>query len=77
MASRRRFYDRNHVPVYGGSAWFVDEHTLEVRTRTGTPERISADYHGGVLTVRIPVADKAKPRRIAIGHTDDRKAIDA
>jgi NAD(P) transhydrogenase len=44
VASRRRFYDRNHVPVYGGNAWFVDEHTLEVRTKTGTPERISADY---------------------------------
>jgi len=40
-------------------------------------ERISADYHAGVLTVRIPVADKAKPRRIAIGHTEDRKTIDA
>ena len=40
VASRRRFYDRNHVPVYGGSAWFVDEHTVEIRTQSGEPQRI-------------------------------------
>ena len=33
-------------------------------------EHIDADYSGGVLTLRIPVAEKAKPRRIAIGHSD-------
>ena len=43
VASRRRFYDRNHVPVYGGSAWFVDAHTIEVRPASGTAQRISAD----------------------------------
>ncbi len=31
-------------------------------------EHIEADYHsGGVLRVRIPVAETAKPRKIAIG----------
>lgn len=44
VASRRRFYDRNHVPVYGGSAWFVDEHTLEVRTQVGEPQRIRGEH---------------------------------
>lgn len=29
-------------------------------------EGIEADYHDGVLTLRIPVAEKAKPRKIAI-----------
>jgi HSP20 family protein len=29
---------------------------------------VRADYNDGVLTVTIPVAQKAKPRRIAIGH---------
>ena len=43
VASRRRFYDRNQVPMYGGSAWFVDEHTVEVRTHTGSPQRITGD----------------------------------
>ncbi|TDP97822.1 Hsp20/alpha crystallin family protein [Labedaea rhizosphaerae] len=28
---------------------------------------IKADYDAGVLTLRIPIAEKAKPRRIAIG----------
>ncbi|MBW1599776.1 Hsp20/alpha crystallin family protein [Streptomyces sp. JJ38] len=30
-------------------------------------ERISADYDAGVLTLRIPIAERAKPRKIAIG----------
>ncbi|MCG8916592.1 Hsp20/alpha crystallin family protein [Actinokineospora sp. PR83] len=29
-------------------------------------EQISADYDAGVLTLRIPVAEQAKPRRIAV-----------
>ncbi|MDG4858271.1 Hsp20/alpha crystallin family protein [Streptomyces sp. T-3] len=33
-------------------------------------ERIEAAYDAGVLTVRIPVADQAKPRRIEISRTD-------
>lgn len=31
------------------------------------PDRIEADYHDGVLTVTIPVAETAKPRRISVG----------
>ncbi len=41
-------------------------------------ERIAADYEAGVLTLRIPVAEKAKPRRIEIsGEESDRKQIKA
>ena len=29
-------------------------------------EQVSADYHDGVLTLRIPVAEKAKPRKVEI-----------
>jgi len=29
-------------------------------------DRISADYSDGVLTVTIPIADRAKPRKIAV-----------
>lgn len=39
-------------------------------------ENISANYEAGVLTLRIPVAEKAKPRKIAISGTDtERKEI--
>ncbi|MFD7629764.1 Hsp20/alpha crystallin family protein [Streptomyces sp. NPDC059851] len=30
-------------------------------------EHIDADYEAGVLTLRIPIAERAKPRKIAIG----------
>lgn len=33
-------------------------------------ERIAAAYDAGVLTLRIPVAEKAKPRRISVAATD-------
>ncbi|MFD5204204.1 Hsp20/alpha crystallin family protein [Streptomyces sp. NPDC058375] len=38
-------------------------------------ERIDADYDAGVLTLRIPIAERAKPRRIAIGGEARRKQI--
>jgi HSP20 family protein len=39
-------------------------------------ENIAAGYEGGVLTLRIPVAEHAKPRKIAISHKgEDRRAI--
>jgi HSP20 family protein len=33
-------------------------------------ERIEASYEQGVLRLRIPVAEKAKPRKITIGRSD-------
>jgi HSP20 family protein len=41
-------------------------------------ERVAASYDTGVLTLRIPVAEQAKPRKITIssnGHSQDRQAI--
>jgi HSP20 family protein len=38
-------------------------------------ERIQADYDAGVLTLRIPIAERAKPRKIAVGSGSDRKEI--
>ena len=41
-------------------------------------EHIAASYESGVLTLRIPIAEKAKPRKIAItSSADDRKTINA
>ncbi len=47
-------------------------------------DRVSASYEDGVLSLRIPVAEQAKPRKIAIAHNTsakngslDREAIHA
>jgi HSP20 family protein len=41
-------------------------------------DHIAAEYEGGVLTLRIPIAEKAKPRRISIGTGDsEHKQINA
>jgi len=41
-------------------------------------DRVRADYTAGVLTLRIPVAEKAKPRKISIDlNADERQTIDA
>ena len=35
-------------------------------------EKVKAHYADGVLTLRIPVLEKAKPRKIEISHTQDK-----
>ena len=41
-------------------------------------EHIEAGYDSGVLTLRIPVAEQAKPRKISItNNREDRQVIDA
>ncbi len=40
-------------------------------------ERIEASYENGVLTVRLPVAEQAKPRKVAITSGGGQKAIEA
>lgn len=41
------------------------------------PDAAQAQYTNGVLTVRIPVAEKAKPRKIEISSHNDQKEISA
>jgi HSP20 family protein len=38
-------------------------------------DNIHADYEAGVLTLRIPVAERAKPRKIEIGGRSKNEAI--
>jgi HSP20 family protein len=38
-------------------------------------DRIDASYDAGVLTLRIPVAEAAKPRRIQVSGGGDRKQL--
>ena len=38
-------------------------------------DKLEASYDRGVLTIRIPVAEQAKPRRVEITHSAERKEI--
>jgi HSP20 family protein len=39
-------------------------------------DRISASYHDGVLSLEVPVAEKAKPRKIAVEASDGQRTIE-
>jgi HSP20 family protein len=40
-------------------------------------DQIHATYENGVLTVTVPIADGAKPRRVEVSSESHRQAIDA
>jgi HSP20 family protein len=40
-------------------------------------EHLDASYEAGVLKIRIPIAEQAKPRKISIAASGDRKEISA
>jgi HSP20 family protein len=40
-------------------------------------DKIDANYHDGVLRLTIPIAEKAKPRRIQITSNNEKTAINA
>jgi HSP20 family protein len=40
-------------------------------------DNITASYHNGVLRLEVPVAEKAKPRKITVNTADDKKEINA
>ncbi|CAN7210442.1 Hsp20/alpha crystallin family protein [Knoellia sp. LjRoot47] len=40
-------------------------------------DRIEADYRDGVLTLTIPVAEEAKPRRISVSHGGSSREIES
>ena len=77
-AERRPAVEREQVEMQ------VAERPLGVFSRqlflgdTLDTENIAADYEAGVLTLRIPVAERAKPRKITITAGDNgRREIDA
>lgn len=39
-------------------------------------DNVSADYTDGVLTVTLPIAEKAKPRQIKVGHGGSHRVIE-
>ncbi|HVY24145.1 MAG TPA: Si-specific NAD(P)(+) transhydrogenase [Steroidobacteraceae bacterium] len=44
VSARRRFYERNRVPVFSGAASFIDAHTLLVTADNGAQTTITASY---------------------------------
>ncbi|MEU1534131.1 Hsp20/alpha crystallin family protein [Streptomyces fagopyri] len=39
-------------------------------------ERIAADYDAGILTLRIPIAERARPRKISVRSTGEHTELD-
>ena len=39
-------------------------------------DNVSANYREGVLTLAVPVAERAKPRKIAVESTDSQRTIE-
>ena len=70
-------------PPAGETERVVDERSYGVFSRqlflgeTLDAEQVAASYEAGVLTLRIPIAEKAKPRKVEITAGDSAKAINA
>jgi HSP20 family protein len=70
-------------PVGDGAERVVAERSYGVFSRqlflgdTLDTERMSADYDAGVLTLTIPIAEKAKPRKVQISGGSTRREISA
>ncbi|MEU6979013.1 MULTISPECIES: Hsp20/alpha crystallin family protein [unclassified Streptomyces] len=73
--------ERRPTHTSGGVQMELSERPLGVFSRqvmladTLDTEHIEADYEAGVLTLRIPIAERAKPRKITIGGGSGRKEI--
>jgi len=69
------------VPQIENAQWQVAERPFGSYTRqlvlgrSLDTDRLEASYHDGVLTVSIPVAEKAKARKIAVTRADVPAAV--
>jgi len=69
--------------AHEGAKWIAQERRSGSYVRQFTlgegldTERISASYDNGVLSLMIPVSERAKPRKIQLTNADDRTSIAA
>jgi len=67
------------APMSDDAERVVDERSHGVFTRRVflgealDPDRLTADYDAGVLTIRIPMAEQAKPRKIEVRQVTDQR----
>lgn len=59
----------------GDQAYFAERYRGNFRRQIQLGDgldlaHLEADLHDGVLTVRIPVAEQAKPRKVEVGHRE-------
>lgn len=66
-----------------GAKWLSRERTTGTFARqlslgTGLAlDKIEADYRDGVLSVTIPVAEEAKPRKVSVSHSGQHQAVES
>ncbi len=69
--------------AHEGAAWIARERRAGSYVRQFTlgdgldTERISASYDNGVLSLVIPLSERAKPRKIQLSSVDDQTSITA
>lgn len=74
--------ERKATPVEGQRSWLTRERPTGTFARQLTLgnrvalDRIDAGYSDGVLRLTIPVAEEAKPRKIAVTHSDRPVALE-
>ena len=72
---------RNRWPVcqFGSNRARIDHHLRIIDDAGNQPdaERLEATYAAGVLTLHIPVAEAAKPRKVPIAAGTDARTIEA
>jgi len=67
--------------THEGAQWIAQERRSGSYVRQFTlgegldTERIAASYDNGVLSLMIPVSERAKPRKIQITNADDQRSI--
>ncbi|MBB1252368.1 Hsp20/alpha crystallin family protein [Streptomyces alkaliterrae] len=83
--------ERNVLTVHAERAWPGPEDAERVASERPTGrfsrqlflgetldvDNIHASYEAGVLTLRIPVAEKAKPRRIQVNSASEKKQLES
>ncbi|HZH22493.1 MAG TPA: Hsp20 family protein, partial [Geodermatophilus sp.] len=70
------------VPQLENAEWAIAERPFGSYTRqlvlgrSLDTDRLEAHYHDGVLTVSIPVAEKARSRKITVTRADTPQAVE-